>query len=249
MKFSCIVIDDDLHTIEQFVEYIGYMPELRLLKAYSNPVTALAEINKLEQRIDFLFTDVEMPQMNGLELASLIITRVNCLVLVSGHLHHAMDGYAINAKYFLHKPFNLKKFEGVIKGLISRLLPENPFIMVKLSGKNQILKLYIDDIIMIEGASNYIKIHTANKIYVPYGKMANMEKELQPYNFLIRISRSFIISSKHVEKIEGYIVRLKNNLVVSVGKSYYQSFDEFFERLVKDGNTNISNNKQFFTAP
>ncbi|MET4141431.1 LytTR family DNA-binding domain-containing protein [Pedobacter sp. UYP1] len=109
---------------------------------------------------------------------------------------------------------------------------ERPSILVKLSGKNRAVKLYIDDIILIEGASNYIKIHTKDKLYVPYNKMSAMENELRNYNNFKRISRSFIISSLYIEKVDGYHIKLKNELAVSVSKLYRPAFDSFLMELL-----------------
>lgn len=116
----------------------------------------------------------------------------------------------------------------------NRLDLERPSILIKLSGKNSAVKLYIDDIILIEGASNYIKIHTKDKIYVPYSKMYAMENELRNYNIFKRISRSFIISSLHIEKVEGYHIKLKNELNVSVSKLYRPAFDSFLMELLNN---------------
>ena len=110
---------------------------------------------------------------------------------------------------------------------------ERQSILVKLSGKNKAVKLYIDEIILVEGASNYVKIHTVDKIYVPYSKMSAMEDELKIYKVFKRISRSFIISSMHIEKVDGYHISLENNLSVSVSKLYRNAFDSFLLELLQ----------------
>lgn len=115
---------------------------------------------------------------------------------------------------------------------------ERPSLLLKLSGKNIAVKLYIDEIILIEGASNYIKIHTANKIYVPYSKISAMENELKMYKIFKRVSRSFIISSRYIEKVDGYNIKLKNELSVSVSKCYRSDFNSFLNELL----TNKINN-------
>lgn len=118
------------------------------------------------------------------------------------------------------------------------MLLERPSFLLKLSGKNIAVKLYIDEIILIEGASNYIKIHTANKIYVPYSKISAMENELKMYKIFKRISRSFIISSRYIEKVDGYNIKLKNELSVSVSKCYRSNFNSFLNELLKSKNNN-----------
>lgn len=224
MAFSCIIVDDDACSIDQLKDYIALVPSLNLIKTFTDPLLALKEIGSLKKPIDFLFTDVEMPNLNGLSLAQQVCHNINNLILVSGHLKYATDGYDIDAKMFLSKPVSFKKFEANINNLIKKNSFENPFIILKLSGPNKFLKLYIDNIIAIEGASNYIKIHTVDKILVPYKKLLSIENELKEYSTFRRISKSVIISIKHIEKTEGYNIYLKKDLCFSVGESYKKDF-------------------------
>lgn len=224
MTLSCIIIDDELHSIQQLEEYIGQISFLKVLKTYTNPLLAVHEINSLEKPVDFLFTDIEMNNISGLELAQLINRKVNCLVLVSSHLKYVVDGYDVNARYFLSKPFYFKKFEKIVNELVSRIFAAKKFLIIKISGKTQPVKVFTDDIILIEGAWDYIKIHTLDKIYIPYLKLKFIEEELKIHSNFKRINRSFIININYVERIEGYNILLRGNLKVNVGRSYQKKF-------------------------
>lgn len=233
MAFSCIIVDDDPLTIDQLVDYIGRTSSLVLTRSFSCPLQAKEEINRLRHPIDFLFVDVDMPGLNGFDLIDQIRIWVNCIILVTGHLQYAIDGYSINAKQFLGKPFSFKKFEEVVNNSLLKMASENPSILIRLNGKNHIVRLFINDIILIEGASNYIKIHTTDKIYVPYIKMSTIEDELRQHSVFRRVNKSFIISSRHIVKVETYKIRLTNNLLVSVGRSYRNNFDSFLFELYR----------------
>jgi len=226
MIFSCIIIDDDIYAVEQIVEYIALMPVLRLIKSYSDSLSALQEIKRLEKPVDFLFTDINMPGISGIELSKQIGSKIKCLVLVSGHINYAVEGYAVDAKYFLTKPFNFEKFKSITNDLIQRAFKEKPFVIIKLSGKNNIVKVYVDDIIAIEGYGNYIKIHTINEMLTPYYKLSEMENKLKEYLNFKRVSKSFIISTKHIVKINGYNITLKDCINVWVGESYKNHFSK-----------------------
>lgn len=231
--FSCIIVDDDLFAIKQLMEYISMTPQLSLFKTYLDPVIAVSEICLLDKKIDILFTDVEMPEMSGIKLVAETRNKVRSVILISGDFNYALDGYNIGAKNFINKPFNFEKFSAVIDNVISKILLEYPFLMVKLSGKNQAVKIYLGDIIAVEGASNYIKIHTPKKVFMPYSKMKLMEARLTGYDFK-RVSKSAIISTKHIKRIEKYSLHLTNDLVFAVGESYRKDFDLYFYNLFKD---------------
>ncbi|MBE5322231.1 response regulator transcription factor [Pedobacter sp. MR2016-19] len=231
--FTCIVVDDDHFATAQIAEYILKIPALKLIDCFNDPLEAIKRIKKINKPVDFLFIDVEMPNMSGIELAGHLVQKYNNLILVSAHVKYALEGYGINARQFLAKPFDFKKFNFVMREVIEKFVKEKPFIMVKLGSKNEVVKIYTENIIVIEGASNYIKIHTLSKIYVPYYKLSSIDEDLKIHPDFLRINRSNIISAKHIKKVEGYKLMLKNGLEVSVSDAYKGKFDWFLTELIR----------------
>ena len=236
MSFSCIIVDDDLHALDQLTEYIHRSAHLNLVKSFSNPVSAMEYIQQLFIPIDILFTDVEMPLLSGLELAKTTQQNIRLLVLVSSHLHYAIDGYNVNAQQFLSKPFDYRKFERVVENIIQKIKPVENFINLKLSGKNQSVKINLTEVIFIESASNYLKIHTKNKTYVPYGSLQSMQDNLSVYTSFLRINRSVIINVNFITSTTRYQITLVNDVIVKVGESYQKTYDLYFrERINRTG--------------
>ena len=231
ITFSCIIIDDEPLALTLLTACINKTSSLSLIKAYSDPVQAMKEVRALEKPVDFVFIDVEMPNLNGLVLAEQIINKVTNIVLVSGNLLYSIEGYNVNAKHFLYKPFNFEKFKTTINGIINNLAKEKPYIMVKLGSKMQIQKIYVKEIIAVEGNGNYINIHTTSGMLISYYKLSEMENDLKTFLFMKRISKSYIMSTKHIEKIDGFSILLKNNLNVSVGESYRSDFKRNIAKL------------------
>ncbi|WP_316801879.1 LytTR family DNA-binding domain-containing protein [Pedobacter nototheniae] len=234
MIFTCIIVDDDQFALNQLIEYISLIPSLILIKAYKKPLVALKEILKREEPIDFLFTDIEMPEISGLELAKQINQKVSRLVLVSAHTKNAIEGYNVDARHFLSKPFGFQKFQSIIDQLMRSFLLEEEFIWIKSGIKSETLKIFITSIIAVQAASNYIQIHTHEKTYLQYGKISDMEKHLKKFNRFKRISRSFIISVNHIKKYDGNNVYLSNNIVVNIALSYKPEIKSFLTSLTKN---------------
>ncbi|WP_316769575.1 LytR/AlgR family response regulator transcription factor [Pedobacter frigiditerrae] len=65
--FTCYIIDDEPFSINALVEHIDKMPELVLLKSFTNPLLALEEI-RIGVRPDIVFLDVDMPELSGYQL-------------------------------------------------------------------------------------------------------------------------------------------------------------------------------------
>ena len=89
-----------------------------------------------------------------------------------------------------------------------------------------------DEVLYIESMGHDITLHTANREYKCSDPLSQLEKFLNPNEFL-RISKSVIISAKQVKGIRAalsqkFIVTLSNGDKVDVTRSYYYIFKNFF---------------------
>ena len=91
-------------------------PETEIL-CYSNPLKAIEE--NPETKFDVAFLDIEMPKINGIELAKKIKTinpSVN-IVFVTAYNEYAVDAYRIHASGYITKPVNENKVKEEMEGL------------------------------------------------------------------------------------------------------------------------------------
>jgi two-component SAPR family response regulator len=70
MNLKCYVIDDEYHSVELLISYIEQTEGLELHGFSTNPLTALNEVTGANPP-DITFLDVEMPELSGMEFASL----------------------------------------------------------------------------------------------------------------------------------------------------------------------------------
>ena len=105
------------------------------------------------------------------------------------------------------------------------------FISVKDEKKDRV-SITADEIIYIESFGKDIEIHTLKDTYHSQDRMYELESLLDPKEFL-RVSKSVIISRKHVKKIRPslsmkYILTMSDGTLVDVTRSYYSDFRRFF---------------------
>ncbi len=94
------------------------------------------------------------------------------------------------------------------------------------------LRLSPSEVIFIEAFGKDIEIHTKSGIYYAQDRMYQLEELLDRKVFL-RVSKSVIISRKHVRKIRPslsmkYILTMSDGTLVDVTRSYYSDFRRFF---------------------
>ncbi|TBO39785.1 LytR/AlgR family response regulator transcription factor [Pedobacter kyonggii] len=117
-KYNCVIIDDDINSIQLLKEYVFALPELSVHATFSNPAAAIKEI-KDRNKVDFLFLDIDM-DISGLDIARMLREHVCFIVFVTGHPEHALEAFSVNADRYLVKPVSLQKFVMTVNELQSQ---------------------------------------------------------------------------------------------------------------------------------
>ena len=115
--------------------------------------------------------------------------------------------------------------------MITETAGRSSFISVRDEKKDRV-NLAAEEIVYIESYGKDIEIHTMTDIYHSQDRMYELETLLDPKEFL-RVSKSVIVSRKHVKKIRPslsmkYILTMSDGTLVDVTRSYYSDFRRFF---------------------
>lgn len=165
--YNCYAIDDDEYSLVSISNYIQQHPSLTLIKAFNNSLEALDYINAHE-RVDLAILDIEMPEMNGIDLAKLISEKVSRKIFATSFTEYAYQAFEIQADAYLLKPFNRAKFNHTIERLFpssekiknEAILDKPTFFFIKnTKGSRKLKKIYINNIISIEAQLHSIKIY------------------------------------------------------------------------------------------
>ncbi|TDQ11762.1 LytR/AlgR family response regulator transcription factor [Pedobacter metabolipauper] len=233
MGFKCVIIDDEQYAIDALVNYINQIPDLDLLKTFTNPTEALSSI-RTEDQIDFIFIDIEMPDISGLELAQHLRSKTRFLIFTTSHSSHAITAFDLNASHYLLKPISFSKFALTIADLIKDketiILPqkkEKHLCFIKADHKNTYNYIDFEDIVYVEAAKNYVIIYTSNEKerYMTHMGLNHVEAALN--SSFIRINKSFIIAKNAIKKVEGHNIKLKNGKDLQLGDVYKPAFQLF----------------------
>ena len=107
--YRIIAVDDEVLSLKRFEHLIQKEPRVNLLKSFSNPEEVIDFIK--ENTVDIAFLDIEMPGINGLELAEMIQetdSHVNC-IFVTAFDQYALEAFKAHAFGYLLKPLDIKE--------------------------------------------------------------------------------------------------------------------------------------------
>lgn len=229
---KAIAIDDELPAlkiIENFCEKTGM---IELQKTFSMPTEALKHLKKFPT--DLLFLDINMPSISGIELYK-SVEQNTMVIFTTAYSEFAVEGFNLNAVDYLLKPYTYERFlQAVTKAndLHGTSLPSEKsmeqYLFVR--ADYSLIKIAINDIILIEGLDDYLKIHLHNnpKPIVTRMTMKGIIEKLSAKDF-IRVHRSFIVPFSKIENVRKKIISIEGK-EIPIGSSYEADFYAIFKK-------------------
>ena len=229
---KAIAIDDELPAlkiIENFCEKTGLV---ELQKTFSMPNEALKHLKKFPT--DLLFLDINMPSMSGIELYK-AVEQNTMVIFTTAYSEFAVEGFNLNAIDYLLKPYTYERFlQAVSKAKdsqsaslpIEKNLEQYLFVRADYS----LIKIAINDIVLVEGLDDYLKIHlhSTPKPVVTRMTMKGIMEKLSASEF-IRVHRSFIVPFSKIENVRKKIISIGER-EIPIGNSYEADFFTLFKK-------------------
>lgn len=106
-KLSCIVLDDEPLGREVIESFVKQVPFLKLEASFGDPMETLSYLQK--NSVDLIFTDIEMPKINGMELVRSLVN-LPVIIFITAHRDFALDGFDTGATDYLVKPVRFERF-------------------------------------------------------------------------------------------------------------------------------------------
>ena len=205
MAIESLVVDDEPLARDLLAGYVKQTPFLHFAGACSSAVEALTVLQR--EKIDLIFLDIQMPQLNGLELSRMIGTQTR-VVFTTAFEQYALEGFRVDALDYLLKPISYAEFlraadkaqrwfglqDGKQEGPVAQGRSAQT-LFVKTEYK--MVQLRLDQILYIEGVKDYVKIHTEDGASVMTLMSMKAIEETLPADRFVRVHRSFIV---HVDK-------------------------------------------------
>jgi DNA-binding LytR/AlgR family response regulator len=229
---NCLILDDEPHALDVLIHHANSCELISSTAATSNPAEALNLIASGD--VDLLFTDMNMPEAHGADIVRAIAGQ--CKVIVtSAHSDFAVDGYDCGVVDYLMKPISYTRFFKAVQKacelspqalnrVSSSATNDENCIYIKTGIKNNVVRIMLDEIEYVESLKNYVAIYHGGKKTLAYISMKDIEMNL-PTTHFVRIHKSFIVSLKHVSKIEGTEVEMVGGMNrIYIGDAYKAKF-------------------------
>ncbi|MDO4345565.1 MAG: LytTR family DNA-binding domain-containing protein [Eubacteriales bacterium] len=171
-----------------------------------------------EEAYDIYILDVEMPGKTGLEVARAIRRRYpdSAVLFVTNYIEYAVEGYEVNAYRYIPKQVLREKliqaYDMLLPGILSR--EEQYYIIAK---RGNMEKIWYADLYYLYKDGKYVVLcHRRGESRVRK-TLIELHKELNDREFLM-VDKSYVVNIKHVMKIEGHDIYMRNGMKIPVGR-------------------------------
>ncbi len=218
-----LIVDDEPLAREIIATHVSKIPNWEVVANCINAEEAYEAL--LNNTIDVLFLDIQMPIITGVEFLQSLLNPP-FVIFTTAYSEYALKGYELNVIDYLLKPISFGRFTQAVEKVNKKLAldttntnkeKELTYFFVKQDGK--LLKVIFSDILYIKAEQEYSFVFTDNKRLLVSMHLKMLENILPSEQFT-RIHRSYIIPHQKVNAIHGNTLQIKEDIKLPIGNTY-----------------------------
>lgn len=217
-KIRAMIVEDEEPASKELRFILEQTGKINVIGCVSDGITALKKVG--EQLPDVVFMDIQIPGMNGMEVANKIkYTQNDCMVVfVTAYDEHAIKAFEMNAVDYILKPYSEDRINKTVNRLEERLEIKSDIIekinhllskvgslrndkkdfnKIPCDQYGRVVLIDENDIVFcfIEDEQTYVK--TANKKYLTNYTLHELENK----GDFFRVHRSYLVNLNKIKEL------------------------------------------------
>ena len=207
-RLRALVVDDELPALEELSWLLRQDDRIGDVRTASSGTEALRALE--EGPVDVVFSDINMPGLNGMDLARVIarFAQRPKIVFVTAYDQHAVDAFAVDATDYVMKPVRPDRLAEAVRRVVegaaeppeagAAAAPEDETIPVELGGVTRFISR--SQIRYAQAQGDYARLHTDTGSHLVRIPLTTLEERWGPAGF-VRIHRSTLVALPHVREV------------------------------------------------
>lgn len=225
---NCLIVDDNKIARTTMKQLASQVKDLVVSGECSNAMEAYNLL--LEQPVDLLLLDIEMPGMTGLELTKNLGQKRPVIIFTTSRKEYAVEAFELNVADYIVKPVTPARFIQAIDRAREILasnaeqvkMGDDEFIFIRDS--NIVRRLKVDDILYAEAMGDYVKLYSTQKFFAIHSTLKAVEERL-PAGKFFRVHRSYIVAVNKIDTIQDGAIMI-NGKPIPVADAYRASLNK-----------------------
>lgn len=242
-KIRTVIVDDEPLARRGIRAQLKEEKDIEIISECRNGTEAVEAIET--QSPDLVFLDVQMPELDGFGVLDAVgVEKMPAVVFVTAYDRYALKAFEVHALDYLLKPIDDERFARAIQrvrkqierqsiddlsrrlqGLLDDMQTARKHVerlVIKSAG--HIFFLSVGEIDWIEAADNYVRVHVGRESHLLRETMNNLEKKLDPDQFL-RVHRSRMVNIGKIKELQPlfrgeYDITLRDGTRLETGRGY-----------------------------
>jgi two-component system LytT family response regulator len=214
-KVTAIIIDDEPDAINLLRLYLRHYTDIEIIGTETNAKKGLALVS--EKVPELVFLDIDMPDMNGLQVASSIHSENfhSEIIFTTAHQHYAYDALGVEPLDFLVKPYCIEDLEVVIQKykvkseqkkkdvkMAQFVISQSNLPKLKLPANHGVVMVELRDIAIIKAKINKSELHLQDGTIEVINKNLGDMIELLNSSVFFRLNRSTYINLNYLTRVD-----------------------------------------------
>ena len=229
-----MIVDDEPLAVRLLESYVEKTPDLELMASFTDSITAINAVKA--QKPDLLFLDIQMPNIDGMELAHSLPEETR-VVFTTAFKEYAFESYEVNALDFLLKPIRYNKFLAAVEKAKKWFSTRNEdvgtrndrTVFIRVDGEWR--NIAIDQITYVNGMKDYVLFYLddESKPLITHLTMKAVE-DMLPSDQFLRVHRSYIVAIDKIQKVDRNDCIYIGKEIIHVPDGYLATFRSFIAK-------------------
>lgn len=195
-----LVLDDEAPALDELGWLLQQDPRVAEVHATDSPTEALRMLQ--EREIDAVFLDIQMPGLDGIELASVLARFRNppAVVFVTAHEKHAVEAFELDAVDYVLKPVRRERLADAVRRVVGGARADAAVDQIPVERGGVTRFVPVSEIRYVEAEGDYARLHTATESHLVRIPLSQLEQQWSGSGF-VRIHRSLLVALPYVEEL------------------------------------------------
>lgn len=219
---KCIIVEDEKNAQSILSHYIEKTNFINCVGIYESGLDVPQEIL---QTVDFMFLDMELPELNGLAFLKTLVNAPK-VIITTAYPDFAIEAFEQAVIDYMVKPFSYVRFLTAVNRIRATTpsIEDSDYILIYADKITH--KIKCNDILYIKSELDYVAIITLEEKILTLGSLSSWLKKLDASTF-IQIHRSYIINTNRLKKIKPNAVLIEAT-EIPIGSTYKETIKKLY---------------------
>ena len=215
------VCDDDRQMLLHMQDYLSAYKALFEVDLYRSG----EELLRAETSYDFLFLDIDMKGISGIDTARLLRKkdRKAKIIYVTAYEDFREYAFAVHAFAYLVKPVTKEQIQNILQEALAYTEVSDPDPSLCFQTTDGLLDICTRDIYYFEYQDRRLRMVTAGGERQIQDTLHHMAQRMEPYHFLMP-HKSFLVNLYHIQNLKGYEIRMTDGSILPLSQKKSSDF-------------------------